>query len=215
MNWEYPRDQRMASLDWNARQPSSGAWAHDAQGLAYLHEFQHTLVLAGIVATIVLLAIGDEIALGVGLVGALTLIRFRSTLKDPRDLAFAFASLGVGVACGARAYHSAVLGTVVFVAAAFYVSWSPFGSRHPFDAVLRVLAPSDPDAQKPILELPRRHCRAFAMVQLRAAGASAQEHVYNLRFTAPRQKNALARELAALDGFEEISILSHETVLEE
>ncbi|MFN8096001.1 MAG: DUF4956 domain-containing protein, partial [Vicinamibacteria bacterium] len=107
------------------------AWTYGAtyHGLSYLREFQHTLVLAGIVATIVLLAIGNEIARGVGLVGALTLIRFRSTLKDPRDLAFAFASLGVGVASGARAYHAAVLGTVVFGLAAFYVSWSSFGTR--------------------------------------------------------------------------------------
>jgi len=192
------------------------AWTYGAtyQGLAYLREFQHTLVLAGIVATIVLLAIGNEIARGVGLVGALTLIRFRSTLKDPRDLAFAFASLGVGVASGARAYHSAVLGTAVFVIAAFYVSWSSFGSRRPFDAVLRALVPADPLAQQPVQDLLRRHCSAFALVQLRAAGEARQEHVYHLRLAVSRDESALARDLAAVPGVEELSILLHDTSLD-
>lgn len=192
------------------------AWTYAAtyQGLAYLREFQHTLVLAGLVATIVLLAIGDEIARGVGLVGALTLIRFRSTLKDPRDLAFAFASLGVGVASGARAYHSAVLGTLVFVIAAFYVSWSSFGSRHPFDAVLRALVPSDAEHQASLQGVLRHHCRVFAMVQLRPAGEAMQEQVYHLRLPDPEVKSALARDLAALPGIEDVSILAHEAVLE-
>lgn len=192
------------------------AWTYAAtyQGLAYLREFQHTLVLAGVVATIVLLAIGNEIARGVGLVGALTLIRFRSTLKDPRDLAFAFAALGVGVASGARAYHAAVLGTAVFMLAAFYVSWSAFGSRRPFDSVLRALVPADPAAQQRIPDLLRRHCRAFALVQLRAVGESQQEHVYHLRLATATGQSALARELAALAGVEEISIVLHDVSLE-
>lgn len=191
------------------------AWTYGAtyQGLAYLREFQHTLVLAGIVSTIVLLAIGNEIARGVGLVGALTLIRFRSTLKDPRDLAFAFASLGVGVASGARAYHAAVLGTAVFVLAAFYVSWSSFGRRRPFDAVLRALLPADPRSQQPFQDLLRRHCGAFSLVQLRAAGEARQEHVYHLRLAVASQESALAHELAAVPGVEEVEVLLHDASL--
>jgi uncharacterized membrane protein YhiD involved in acid resistance len=189
------------------------AWTYSAtyRGLAYLREFQHTLVLAGIVATIVLLAIGNEIARGVGLVGALTLIRFRSTLKDPRDLAFAFAALGVGVASGARAYRAAVLGTAVFMLAAFYVSWSRFGTRRPFDAVLRALMPPDPAAHEPVQELLRRHCRDFSLVQLRAAGEARQELVYHLRLHEPQGESALARELSAVAGVEEVAILLHDS----
>ena len=192
------------------------AWTYGAtyHGLSYLREFQHTLVLAGIVATIVLLAIGNEIARGVGLVGALTLIRFRSTLKDPRDLAFAFASLGVGVASGARAYHAAVLGTVVFGLAAFYVSWSSFGTRRPFDAVLRALVPAEPEGQRPVRELLQRHCSAFALVQLRAVDESRQEHVYHLRLAAARDESTLARGLAGVAGVSEVQLLMHDASLD-
>ena len=192
------------------------AWTYSAtyRGLGYLREFQHTLVLAGVVAAVVLLAIGDEIARGVGLVGALTLIRFRSTLKDTRDLIFAFASLGVGVACGAQAHRVAVLGTAVFMFAVFYVTWSPFGSRHPFDAVLRLRVPSDSDQQRPILELLRRSCRAFALVQLCDAGDARQEHVYHLSLLEPDAKPTLLRELTSVAGVDGVSLLLHETSLD-
>ena len=75
--------------------------------------FVQSLAVAGVVSDLVVLAVGDNHARGIGLVGALTVIRFRSTLKDPRDLSFAFASLATGVAAGAHAYAAAVLGTVV------------------------------------------------------------------------------------------------------
>jgi hypothetical protein len=184
------------------------------QGLAYLREFQHTLALAGVVAAVVLLAIGDEIARGIGLVGALTLIRFRSTLKDTRDLIFAFASLGVGVACGARAHRVAILGTAVFIFAAGYVSWSSFGSRRPFDAVLRLRLPADPERQRPLVQLLRNACRGFALVQLSEAGQERQDHVYHLRLLDPEGKAALLRELAIVPGVEHATLLSHESLLE-
>jgi len=188
------------------------AWTYSAtyRGLSYVREFQHTLALAGVVAAMVLLAIGDEIARGVGLVGALTIIRFRSTLKDTRDLIFAFASLGTGVACGAQAHRIAIAGAAVFSLAAFYTSWSPFGSRRPFDAVLRLCLPADEAAQSQFSQELRRSCRSFVLVGLYDAGPERQEHVYHLRLLAPDGHAALVRSLAAVEGVEGLSVMSHE-----
>ena len=91
---------------------ASIAWIYRAtyEGLSYQRGFVQTLALGGPVAAMAMLAIGDDIARGLGLVGALTLIRFRATLKDTRDLVFAFASLAIGVACGVNSLGVAVLG---------------------------------------------------------------------------------------------------------
>jgi hypothetical protein len=62
-------------------------------------------------------------------------------------------------------------------------------------------------------EVLQRHCRTFAIVQLRATSELAQEHVYHLRLVAADRKGLLAQELAGLGGVEEVSILSHEAVL--
>src|SRR5206468_2550670 len=82
------------------------AWAYvlTYHGPSYSRSFVQTVALAGVISSMVMLAIGNDIARGLGLVGALTVVRFRSTLKDTRDLLFVFASLAVGVACGVQAF---------------------------------------------------------------------------------------------------------------
>jgi hypothetical protein len=92
-------------------------------GIGYLRSFVQTIALGGLVAALVMLAIGDDVARGLGMVGALTLIRFRTTLKDTRDLIFMFASLGIGVAGGVQSFAAAHLGTAMFFLAAMYLTW--------------------------------------------------------------------------------------------
>src|SRR5688572_33235824 len=64
-------------------------------------EFAQTLALAGIVSSLIVLAIDDNIARGIGLFGALPLMRFRGDARDPRDAVFAMAASAAGVAAGA------------------------------------------------------------------------------------------------------------------
>lgn len=98
--------------------------------------FAQTLAVAGVVSAMVVLAIGDSIARGLGLVGAVTLVRFRTNLKDPRDLIFAFATLAVGVAAGAQAFFVAAAGAAIFMAGMFVVSRPWFARGQRFKAVV-------------------------------------------------------------------------------
>ena len=61
-----------------------------------------------------MIAIGDNVARGIGIVGSLAIIRFRTNLRDPRDLVFLFAALGAGVACGVQSYIAAAFATALF-----------------------------------------------------------------------------------------------------
>jgi hypothetical protein len=143
--------------------------------------FAQALAAAGIVSAIIVLSIGDSIARGIGLVGALTVIRFRSDLKDPRDLVFAFAALATGVAAGAHAWMVAIGGTAVFLATAVLVSRPWFGRAEAFDAVLTVRAPQGPGSQEAIGAALRTHCTAFALVRVRQTGPASQEQAYQVR----------------------------------
>lgn len=79
--------------------------------------FVSGLALGSIVTCMVMMAIGNSVAAGLGIAGGLSIIRFRTTLRDPRDLVFVFASLGLGLVCGLQAYEVAVVGTGLFVLA--------------------------------------------------------------------------------------------------
>jgi uncharacterized membrane protein YhiD involved in acid resistance len=183
------------------------------RGIGYLRSFTQTIALSGMVAALVMLAIGDDIARGLGMVGALTLIRFRTTLKDTRDLVFVFASLAVGVACGVQAFAVAVLGTLTFALAAGYLAWSDFGSRQQFDAVLRFRAPREAGSSIEVSDVLARHCRKISLIDVRASGDE-QELAYHLKFQRPGREPELIRELSGLDGVQDAALFTQDGSLE-
>jgi len=69
-------------------------WTH--RGVSYSQTFVHTLIIMGITVGFVMLIIGSNLARAFTLVGALSIIRFRSAVKDPRDLAFVFMAMAIG-----------------------------------------------------------------------------------------------------------------------
>jgi uncharacterized membrane protein YhiD involved in acid resistance len=183
-------------------------------GIGYLRTFVNTIALSGLVAAIVMLAIGDDVARGLGMVGALTLIRFRTTLKDTRDLIFVFASLGVGVACGVQAFAVAVIGVFVFCLAALYLHWSEFGSRRQFDILLRFEAPTDPERGAAVRGVLERHCRALSLIDLRSSGDSRQEFAYHLKLARPGTESALIWALEQVPGVSSASMYTRDASLE-
>jgi len=192
------------------------SWVYVAtyQGLSYMRSFATTLAIAGVPAALVMLAIGDDVARGLGLLGALTLIRFRSSLKDTRDLIFAFTALGVGVACGVLAFAVAILGTVVFCAAMVGLSFSSFGSRQLHNAVLRVQVPTDAAAQHAVSQLLARFAPSFVLINLRELGGGAQEHAYHLKLRDSADKGQILQLLAAIPGVSGATLLMQDRSIE-
>jgi len=80
-------------------------------GIAYTKSFFMTLLLVPSIVAMVMMAIGSNVALSLGLVGSLSVIRFRTVIKDPKDMAFLFLAIGIGLCCGANAWMIAVAGT--------------------------------------------------------------------------------------------------------
>jgi len=192
------------------------AWFYSMtyQGLGYLRSFAQTLALGSVVSALVMLAIGDDIARGLGMVGALTMVRFRANLKDTRDLVFIFASLSVGVACGVQAFAVAVCGTAVFLGVVLYVSWTRFGSRREFDAVLRFRLPAEPSHDHDLREVLGRHCRKTEMLDLRASD-DWQEYTFHLKLSHPEvDEPALLRDLGAIPGVQDAALLKQDASLE-
>ena len=91
------------------------------QGLTWSRGIMQSMVLGSIITCLLMIAIGDNVARGIGIVGSLAIIRFRTNLRDPRDLVFLFAALGSGVACGVQSYVAATFGTVLFCSIAIKV----------------------------------------------------------------------------------------------
>ncbi len=82
-------------------------------GVAYTRSFFLTLLLIPSIVAMVMMAIGSNVALSLGLVGSLSVIRFRTVIKDTKDMTFLFLAIGIGLCCGANAWMVAITGTVV------------------------------------------------------------------------------------------------------
>lgn len=81
-------------------------------GNVYSARFNVSLIMTALVTTTVMCVIGNNISLSLGMVGALSIVRFRTAIKDPRDTIYLFWSITVGVCCGVSHYLIALIGTV-------------------------------------------------------------------------------------------------------
>ena len=92
-------------------------------------------------------AIGDSLARGLGMLGALAIIRYRVTLKTPRNMVFTFAALAAGISCGVYAFIIALTGTIGFCAIAFSLRFSPLSKTNALLGTLRFDIPIDENIQ--------------------------------------------------------------------
>lgn len=90
-------------------------------GAAYSARFNVSLLMLTLVTTLVMNVIGNNIALSLGMVGALSIVRFRTAIKDPRDTAYIFWGIAVGICCGVSEYVMAGVGTlIIFLTLIFF-----------------------------------------------------------------------------------------------
>lgn len=185
-------------------------WTH--QDLSYSQSFVQTLVMSSVVTATMMLAIGNNVVWGIGVVGALTLVRFRTNLRDPRDIVFVFASLVAGVASGTRAFALASVGTIMFCLVAVYLAKVPFGVRRSFDGLLRFTAPWEGVADETVSESMRRHCRHFVLATVREVSqGEGSERVYHVRFRRDESRQQLTRELSQVTGISGIALMLDDT----
>jgi uncharacterized membrane protein YhiD involved in acid resistance len=102
------------------------------KGVVYNRQFNVGLVLTGLVVTLVVLPISSNIALSLGMVGALSIIRFRTAIKDPKDIVFTFWTITVGIICGAGLYLVALVGVPIIAVLLFILERTRLQGPDPY-----------------------------------------------------------------------------------
>ncbi len=185
------------------------------QGLSYSRGLVQSMVLGSIVSCLLMIAIGDNIARGIGIVGSLAIIRFRTNLRDPRDLVFLFASLGMGVACGVQSYATAIIGAIVFCLIVFVLYISPFGTRRKHDGLVRFQIPTGPDASAAVTNILQAYTRNFVLVTMRnVAQGQVVDYAYQVKLSDPMANQTLIQQLEMIDGIRGITYMNQEATVE-
>ncbi|MSP73787.1 MAG: DUF4956 domain-containing protein [Myxococcales bacterium] len=178
------------------------------EGMSYSRGFVQSMVLSPVVAATLMMAIGDNFARGLGVMGATALVRYRTTIRDPRDMVFMFASLAVGLAAGVRSYPSALFGAVAFCGVAALLQWSPFGRRRRFDGLLRFWLPRDGASGDEVRAVLGAHCLTFVLVALRdLAQGESLEYAYQVKLRTDSSHDRLVAGLERLNGIQGLTLL--------
>jgi len=92
------------------------SYKYSHSGAVYSSRFNVSLLMITFVTTLVMSVIGNNVALSLGMVGALSIVRFRTPIKDPRDATYLFWGIAVGICCGVSEYIIASIGSgVIFL----------------------------------------------------------------------------------------------------
>jgi len=185
------------------------------QSLSYSRSFIHTMVISSMVVSMVIMAIGDSFARGLGILGTLAIVRFRTPVRDTRDMTFLFTCMGVGIACGAAAFGMAIICTLLIGGAAMLLHWSPFASRRAHEALLRYVLPVNSSSDAKVKDILRTSCSAFSLIAMREVGQGDMiEYCYQVRLLDPSYHVDIIEGLSHIPDLSEPNLLLQRTTVE-
>lgn len=175
------------------------------RGTIYSQKFNVSLVVLAVLTGTVMVVIGNNIALSLGMVGALSIVRFRTAIKDSRDTMYLFWSIIVGICCGVGSFFVAAAGsTAVFLVLLL------FGAVRNDSRVLTVIRGAR-RAELPVESLIFQAFERKARLRVKNTTADTVELMYELSeklLTRARKKNPeLTDMFYAIDGVESVNFV--------
>ena len=157
------------------------------------------MVLVAMVTTLIIMPISTSIVLSLGMVGALSIVRFRTAMKDPTDIAFLFWAIAVGVCNGAGFFNVSIVGTIAMGLLIILVARTPVKPRDPLLLVLRY----HPDSEEALNE-------ALPSGRLLSKIGRPDETELTLELKGSGQDASLTDTLVALEGVTEASLVRYD-----
>lgn len=168
--------------------------------------FIQSLLLMSLVTCTIMQSIGDSLALSFGIFGALAIIRFRTRISDPRDVAFVFASMAVGIACGVHSFLNGIIGTLAFCLVVVIIRFSPFGQKSNMLGSLRVESMIEKGGSGPLANVMEKYCKPFSLKRMRFStspeGKDNYEYEYRFKLKPGMSLTALIAEIRSQDNIQ-------------
>jgi hypothetical protein len=171
-------------------------------GVMYSKSFNVTILLTTMVTAMVMMVIGTNLALSLGMVGALSVIRFRSAIKDPKDIGFIFWGISAGLSAGTGAYVIAVIGSVIIAMILFALQRTPM-ENFPY---LLVVKGKEIDEEK-LREIIDSRVEKYSM-RMKNHSLAGVEIIYEIRFV-EGMEDLMVKEIKALDNIAVVNIVSY------
>ena len=172
------------------------------QGVMYSSGFGVTLVTLTMVTTVVILAVTSNVVLSLGMVGALSIVRFRTAIKEPLDIAFLFWSIAVGIVLAAGLIPLALVGSL-FIGLVLMIFVNRKSHLNPFIVVLSVKDKQSEKTARKFLENTCKKC----VIKSKTVARGAIELTIEVRLKA--DDTDFINALSEIEGVQSASLVSY------
>lgn len=182
------------------------------QGPGYLNSFVNSLVILSMITAIVIMIIGNNLARAFGLVGAMSIIRFRTAVKETQDIIFIFFSLAIGMAAGVGLHVLALTGTFAVGIISYVLTKTNLITPSQKDYLLQFSfggnGESDEDRYYEVL---KKHCKRIKLINVKSIGEGlATEYSYYIGFKPKASSSEFVNEFKAVKGIKQVNLFFDE-----
>ncbi len=169
----------------------------------YSRNFNISLVALTLITSAIILTIQSSVVVSLGMVGALSIVRFRTAIKDPMDLVFLFWAISAGIICGAGLSEIAILSSLAVTLVLYVLNLVPVG-KAPMILVISAVYSKETDRQ---ISRIVKDCFPHYKEKTRTLTDGQLDLVIELR---TEEGAKLTADLAALEGVSSVSLLTHD-----
>ncbi len=193
------------------------AWVYRKthKGLSYSQSLVFTMVIISMLIAMTMMVVGNSLARAFALLGAFTIIRFRTVVKDTKDTSFIFFSLVIGMAIGTGNYGIGVIATLV-ISLIIIMLWKiDFGSMRRHDYLVSFYVDTHIASPESFDDLFKDYLKDSLLVNMNAHKQGALlEFIYNIKLRDMKKLTEFTRELSNTSGIDKVTIINSRDDLE-
>jgi uncharacterized membrane protein YhiD involved in acid resistance len=179
------------------------------RNVSYSQSYVQTLVILGMLISLIMLVVGSNIARAFALVGALSVVRFRNAIKETRDVGFIFLVMGVGMAVGTRFYTLGIVAAIsicLVIVVMYRFNWFALNVQR---QVVKVQVPPDGNYTEGIQDVLIRLTSEFELVSLESIrGGALTELMYSVRLKKGTEPGELIAALGERTAGQRVTVLT-------
>jgi uncharacterized membrane protein YhiD involved in acid resistance len=177
------------------------------RGPGYSDSFVNSIIFLSTITALVIMVIGNNLARAFGLVGALSIIRFRTAIKDTVDIVYIFLSLAIGMAAGVGYHKLAIVGSIIIGSILFLFSHSNFSFIKSAQYLLQFVFTGTKEESKNYLTVIQKYCSHHEIVNIRSLnGDKTLEYTFYIRMKRKISPHTLIEQLNHVEDVEKINL---------
>ncbi|WP_284641345.1 DUF4956 domain-containing protein [Paenibacillus silviterrae] len=169
------------------------------RGVVYSYNYNLTFVLMTLITTLIIMTISTNIILSLGMVGALSIVRFRTAVKDPLDVIYMFWAVAAGIATGAKMYPIAIIGSLVIGLTIVWLSRKKMREQ-PYLLIIRY-------TDEASISLKMRLRKVDYHLKSKTVRKDFTELTIELRLK--DENTAFVNEISHIDGVQDVSLINY------